>query len=101
MDWNRGYPLGSRVCTNPAFEQDGACPDIAHGQRHQRCLDAEIKEDCRHQPGDGSWWAKDAMGIELERVCEKCEDAKLAKYRPEILTGYDWSDVNERIEEDQ
>lgn len=47
-----------------------------------------------------TWWAKDAQGIELCRVCEKCEKEKLAKYRPEILTGYDQSDVDEPIEED-
>jgi len=28
-----------------------------------------------------------------------CEDAKLARYRPEILTGYTQADVDEPIEE--
>lgn len=47
-----------------------------------------------------SWWAKDAQGIDLCRVCDRCERTKLARYRPEILTGYDQSDVNEPIEPD-
>ena len=45
-----------------------------------------------------SWWAKDAQGIELCRVCDRCKREKLAKYRPEILSGYDQSDVDEPIE---
>lgn len=53
-----------------------------------------------HIKGDGSWWANDARGIPLRRVCEKCERAKLAGYRPEILTGYTQADVDEPIEED-
>jgi hypothetical protein len=48
-----------------------------------------------------SWWARDAQGIELCRVCEECESEKLEQYRPEILTGYDQSDVNEPIEADE
>jgi hypothetical protein len=51
-----------------------------------------------HEPLDGSWWEHDAQGIPLCRVCEECRDAKLSRYRPEILTGYDQSDVNEPIE---
>lgn len=45
-----------------------------------------------------SWWAKDARGIPLCRVCDECEEEKLARYRPEILSGYDQSDVDEPIE---
>ena len=57
--------------------------------------------DCkRHNPDDGSWWANDAQGIPLCRVCEKCEEAKLSKYAPHILYGYTQADVDERIEED-
>lgn len=51
-----------------------------------------------HTKGDGSWWAYDAQGIELCRVCDACRTAKLARYRPEILTGYTQDDVNEPIE---
>ena len=47
---------------------------------------------------DESWIEYDAQGIFLERVCDKCVKAKLAKYRPEILSGYDHSDVDEPIE---
>lgn len=47
-----------------------------------------------------SWWAKDAQGIELCRVCDRCKRQKLARYRPEILSGYDESDVDEPINAD-
>jgi hypothetical protein len=47
-----------------------------------------------------SWWEHDAQGIPLCRVCDECREAKLSRYRPEILTGYDQSDVNEPIEAD-
>lgn len=47
---------------------------------------------------DPSWWAFDARGIELCRVCNRCRAEKLARYRPEILSGYDQSDVDEPIE---
>ena len=45
-----------------------------------------------------SWWENDAQGITLCRVCDECIDAKLARYRPEILSGYDQRDVDEPIE---
>jgi len=54
--------------------------------------------DCRHENTD-SWWVNDAQGIPLARVCERCIDAKLATYRPEILSGYSQADVDEPIEE--
>lgn len=47
-----------------------------------------------------SWWVYDAQGIELCKVCPKCEKEKLSRYRPEILTGYSQADVDEPIEED-
>lgn len=48
---------------------------------------------CPCGSGLPSIWVNDARGIPLARVCDKCEDAKLAKYRPEVLTnpGY-WAD---------
>lgn len=50
--------------------------------------------DCNaHTKTDGSWWEHDARGIPLCRVCAKCRKAKLARYRPEVLT-----DSNEPIE---
>lgn len=48
-----------------------------------------------------SWWAKDARGIELCRICDECEEEKLSHYRPEILEGYDQSDVDEPIEPEE
>ena len=52
------------------------------------------------QSSNPSWWAHDAQGIPLCRVCGKCRAEKLGRYRPEILTGYDQSDVDEPIEEE-
>lgn len=51
-----------------------------------------------HTPDDGSWWENDAQGIPLCRVCDECQEAKLSRYRPEILAGYDQHDVDEPIE---
>jgi hypothetical protein len=45
-----------------------------------------------------SWWEQDAQGIPLARVRIRCKSEKLKKFRPEILTGYDQSDVDEPIE---
>lgn len=45
-----------------------------------------------------SWWEHDYRGIPLARVCDDCRRTKLARYRPEILTGYDQGDVDEAIE---
>jgi len=47
-----------------------------------------------------SWWAHDAKGIPLCRVCSDCENEKLGRYRPEILSGYTQHDVDEPIEAD-
>lgn len=56
--------------------------------------------DCRfHTKTDGSYWVNDARGIPLARVCEKCEDEKLAKFRPEVLTDSNYA-ANEEIEPD-
>lgn len=55
------------------------------------------RHDCRKSPG-GTWWEYDAQGIPLCRVCDICREQKLARYRPEILTGYDQNDVDEPIE---
>jgi hypothetical protein len=53
---------------------------------------------CLHE-NQYSWWENDAQGIPLARVCDKCVEQVLSKYRPEILSGYDQSDVDESIEE--
>lgn len=51
-----------------------------------------------HSRDDGSWWEKDAQGIPLFRACNKCVKHKLSRYRPEILTGYSQTDIDEPIE---
>ena len=55
---------------------------------------------CQHYNQD-TWWEHDGNGIPLAKVCAKCVHETLAKYRPEILTGYDQSDVDEPIEGDE
>jgi len=40
----------------------------------------------------------DAQNIFVDYVCEDCIEDVKAKYRPEIFTGYDQSDVDEPIE---
>lgn len=47
-----------------------------------------------------AWPEYDAQGIYLCRVCDECRDAKLARYRPEILSGYSQADVDEPIDEE-
>lgn len=59
-----------------------------------------MENECKHTRFN-SWWVYDAQGIELCKVCDKCEERKLAQYRPEILRGYDQSDVDEPIEPDE
>lgn len=54
-----------------------------------------------HTKNDGSWWEHDAQGIPLCRVCDECREAKLSRYRPEILTGYTQADVDEPIEPEE
>lgn len=44
------------------------------------------------------WPAKDAQGIFLCYVCDRCEKERLAKYRPEVLSGYDQRDADEPID---
>lgn len=58
--------------------------------------------NCKHHmKGDGSWWAVDGRGIELCRVCGKCEREKLSHYAPEVLGHYTSADVDESIEEEE
>jgi hypothetical protein len=65
-------------------------------------LDREIGTarflSCSCGSGEAAWWARDYQGIEITKVCSHCEKDKLSAYRPEILTGYDQSDVDEPIE---
>jgi len=59
-------------------------------------LDLEVHQCVREE----SWEEYDAQGIYLCRVCDLCCDAKLSRYRPEILSGYTQADIDEPIEED-
>jgi hypothetical protein len=47
-----------------------------------------------------SWWAKDAMGIELCRICHDCEHLLVKRYSPEVLgiSGEYTDVVEERID---
>ena len=54
--------------------------------------------NCDHNK-ENSWWVYDARGIELCRVCEKCETAKLAKYRDDVLMNPNY-EADEAIEPD-
>jgi hypothetical protein len=47
-----------------------------------------------------SWWAYDGRGIELCRVCDRCEAEHLAHYRPEILRPYADDEVAEPVDEE-
>jgi len=59
-----------------------------------------MNEDPCMDGHDGySWWEYDYQGIELAKVCDRCVKFRLAQYRPEILEGYNQSDVDEPIEE--
>jgi hypothetical protein len=52
---------------------------------------------CNCGSGQDSWWRHDARGIPLCRVCEECEQEKIAKYRRDVLTDTNyWAD--EQIE---
>lgn len=59
--------------------------------REHQCVGGRVSKD----PTD---WVIDVQRIPLFRACDACKDEKLARYRPEILTGYDQSDVDEPIE---
>ena len=55
--------------------------------------------NCRRcNTGKEAWWEFDAQGIPLCKVCADCADEALSRFRPEMLTGYDQSDVDEPIE---
>lgn len=41
---------------------------------------------CPCGSGKPSWRMNDARGIPCGRVCDDCEEAKKAKYRPEIFS---------------
>ena len=84
---------------NRSIEHLRRFPEVTGLPRPPKAPEPE-EEDLRYCAHDGedSWWEYDAQGIELCSVCDKCRKAKLAKYRPEILSGYDQGDVAEPIE---
>ena len=48
-----------------------------------------------------SWAEYDGQGIYLCRVCPECEEAKMSRYRPEVLSYYTQADVDEPIETEE
>ncbi len=55
--------------------------------------DVEVLPPCSAEQCPGSYWEYDARDIPLCRVCDKCRDQKLSKYRPDVLTDSDyWHD---------
>jgi hypothetical protein len=54
---------------------------------------------CPCGSGESSWWESDARGIPLARVCLKCIDKTLSKYRPEVLINSNYC-ADEPIEEE-
>lgn len=59
-----------------------------------------MQQTCEHTKGDGSWWEYDARGIPLCRVCNKCREARLARYDSRIFQHSTQADMDEQIEED-
>lgn len=53
---------------------------------------------CNCGSGEPAEREYDYQGIYLCSVCDACRKEKLAHYRPEILTGYNQSDIDEPIE---
>lgn len=54
---------------------------------------------CPCGSGLDSYWQNDARGIPLARTCHKCHKAKMAKYRPEVLTDSNYY-CDEAIDEE-
>jgi hypothetical protein len=57
-------------------------------------ITAQAVPECGpHRKGDGSFWAYDARGIPLKRVCERCEHRLRDEFRPDVLTDSNyWHD---------
>ena len=83
-------PICNSVMDTTNYEQstEHECPNCGYEQSIQKC---------KCGSGEEPYWEHDAQGIPLEKVCDKCKDEKLKKYRPCILSGYDQSDVDEPI----
>lgn len=63
-------------------------------------LSMEHADDCLCGSGLLREPQYDAQSIFLFYSCSHCDAEKRSKYRPEILSGYDQSDVDEPIEPD-
>lgn len=62
-------------------------------KRLHACVNGDLSDE-------SSWWLVDGHGIELCRVCDRCEEVKRRRYRPEIFQAYSQADVDEPIEAD-
>lgn len=56
---------------------------------------------CPCKSGKDSQWLLNARGIPVDRVCDSCESEVRKRYNPIIFEGYDQSDMDEQIEEDE
>ena len=65
--------------------------------------DEEVAEmrQCRCGSGKERFELVDIQGIFCTYVCDDCEKAEKAKYRPEMFTGYSQADVDEPIEPEE
>jgi len=112
IDWERGQP----ECWHRACWLHAGRPDVYTGASTRSDDQGYFFEEGAHDMGppggvtdntelehhecEDGWREYDAQGIYLCRVCDLCREAKLSRYRPEILTGYTQADVDEPIEED-
>lgn len=62
----------------------------------------QLRDHIETHDRTNSWWMNDAMGIPLCRVCDECEETRMADYSPEVLglSGSYTDVVEERIDED-
>lgn len=62
----------------------------------------ELRSHRQEHNKSNSWWANDAKGIPLCRVCDDCEETALSEYAPEVLglRGRYEDVVEECIDED-
>jgi hypothetical protein len=60
----------------------------------------EMNRLCTCGSNKYSWWAMDARGIPLARVCEDCVKEKLSGYRTEVLVDPSY-EADEPIEPEE
>lgn len=76
---------------------EAAAKNGGSGSKFIGLCDAADREKCSCGSGLRFEREYDAQGIYLCRVCPKCRTEKLSHYRPETLSGYNQSDVDEPI----